>query len=253
MANTTRTRRPVKGRPAPNKAPQRRRKPVKKRGQPQQVPEVVYTPAPAMSRRKLLLRLLTVVAVVIAMLFAARFCEATGGLFGLQGAAGGWIGGALSKISPFNIDISSEGIEAQIATLALPEFIKAAVLEEITAVTPEVAAGTLLGQYVGGILSGYVVLFLCGLLLFFGVKLVMLILRKLLTGVAESVYLFRKINRLGGMFVGLFKGLVIACGILAIAALIPNDALHAFFNNTMILKGFYNANPIHLILAAFIS
>ena len=195
----------------------------------------------------------SVVAVVIAMLFAARFCEATGGLFGLQGAAGGWIGGALSKISPFNIDISSEGIEAQIATLALPEFIKAAVLEEITAVTPEVAAGTLLGQYVGGILSGYVVLFLCGLLLFFGVKLVMLILRKLLTGVAESVYLFRKINRLGGMFVGLFKGLVIACGILAIAALIPNDALHAFFNNTMILKGFYNANPIHLILVAFIS
>ena len=69
MANTTRTRRPAKGRPAPNKAPQRRRKPVKKRGQPQQVPEVVYTPAPAMSRRKLLLRLLTVVAVVIALLF----------------------------------------------------------------------------------------------------------------------------------------------------------------------------------------
>lgn len=69
MANTTRTRRPAKGRPAPNKPPQRRRKPVKKRGQPQQAPEVVYTPAPAMSRRKLLLRLLTVVAVVIALLF----------------------------------------------------------------------------------------------------------------------------------------------------------------------------------------
>ena len=193
----------------------------------------------------------SLVAVVLAILFAANLQEATGGLFGLEGAAGGWIGGALSKISPFNIDISSQGIEAQIATLALPEFIKAAILEEITAVTPEVAAGTLLGQYVGDVLSQYLTLFLCGLALFFGVKLVMLILRKLLTNIAESFFLFRKINRLGGMLVGLFKGLVISCVILAVAALIPNEALHVFFNQTMILKAFYNANPIHLLLASF--
>ena len=80
----------------------------------------------------------------------------------------------------------------------------------------------------------------------------MLIVRKLLTNVAESVFLFRKINRLGGMLVGLFKGLAITCVILAIAALIPNDALHSFFTQTMILKAFYNANPIHLILASFL-
>lgn len=194
----------------------------------------------------------SVVAVVLALLFAAKLQESTGGLFGLEGLCGGWIGDGLSKISPFNIDISSEGIEAQIATLALPEFIKTAVLEEITAVTPEVAAGTLLGEYVGGILAQYLVLLLCGLALFFAVKIVMLILRKLLTNIAESVFLFRKINRLGGMLVGLLKGLAITCGILAIVALIPNDALHAFFNETMILKAFYNSNPIHLILASFI-
>ena len=194
----------------------------------------------------------SVVAVVLALLFAAKLQESTGGLFGLEGLCGGWIGDGLSKISPFNIDISSEGIEAQIATLALPEFIKTAVREEITAVTPEVAAGTLLGEYVGGILAQYLVLLLCGLALFFAVKIVMLILRKLLTNIAESVFLFRKINRLGGMLVGLLKGLAITCGILAIVALIPNDALHAFFNETMILKAFYNSNPIHLILASFI-
>ena len=194
----------------------------------------------------------SVVAVLLALLFAARLQEATGGLFGLEAACGGWIGDGLSKISPFNIDISSEGIEAQIASLALPEFIKTAVLQEITALTPEVAAGTLLGQYVGGILAQYLVLLLCGLALFFGVKIVMLILRKLLTNVAESVFLFRKINRLGGMLVGLFKGLVITCVILAIVALIPNEGLHSFFTQTMILKGFYNSNPNHIILASFL-
>lgn len=194
----------------------------------------------------------SVVALVLALLFAAKLQEATGGLFGLETTCGGWIGDGLSKISPFNIDISAEGIEAQIATLALPEFIKTAVLGEITAVAPEVAAGTLLGQYVGGVLAQYLVLLLCGLVLFLGVKLAMLILRKLLTNIAESVFLFRKINRLGGMLVGLFKGLAITCVILAIAALIPNDALHSFFTQTMILKAFYNSNPIHLILASFL-
>ena len=190
--------------------------------------------------------------VVLALFFAAQFQQSTDGLFGFESAAAGWIGEGLSKISPFNLDISAEGIEAQISTLALPEFIKEAVLKEITAVTPEVAAGTLLGQYVGVILSQYLVLFLCGLLLFFGVKLVMRILRKLLTRMAESVYLFRKINRLGGMFVGLLKGLALTCVVLAIVALIPNENLHAFFDQTMILTGFYNKNPIHLILSSFI-
>ena len=195
----------------------------------------------------------TVVAVALALLFAAKIQEATGGLFGLEEVFSEWIGGGLSKIAPFNIDISSEGIEAQIAALALPEFIKQAVLQEVTALAPEVAAGTLLGQYVGATLAQYLSLLLCGVALFFLVKLVMLVLRKLLTGIADKVYLFRKINRLGGLLVGLFTGGAIACAVLALVALIPNESIGAFFNQTLVLKVLYTSNPIHLVLAAFIS
>lgn len=193
----------------------------------------------------------SVLAVLAAVLFAARLQSGTGGLFGLEDACGGWIGGALSKIAPFNIDISAEGIEAQLASVALPEFIKQAVLTEITAVTPEVAVGTLLGEYVGVVLAQYLVLFLCGALLFFGVKLVMLLLKKLLTGIAERVTLFRKINRLGGLLVGFVAAVALVCVILAVAALIPNDALHGFFEQTIILRELYHNNPVHLLLGAF--
>lgn len=194
----------------------------------------------------------SVLAVLIAVLFAARLQSLSGGLFGFEGTLEGWIGNALSKISPFDMDISAEGIEAQIAALALPEFIKEAVLAEIVAITPEVAAGTLLGQYVGSVLSQYLVLFICGAALFFGVKLIMLLLRKLLTAMAESISFFRKINRIGGLLIGGVAAVAIVCVILAVAALIPNDALHAFFEDTIILRELYHNNPVHALLSSFV-
>lgn len=195
----------------------------------------------------------TILAVIIALLFAARLQTGTNGLFGLEGLLSEKIGGWLSGIAPFNVDISSQGIEAQIAALPLPEFLKASVLAEITALTPDVAAGTLLGEYVGMEISQYLTLLLCGIVLFFLVKLLVRILKGLLNRLAESCFLLRKINRLGGVLVGALKGLALTCVILAIVALIPNEGLHTFFNQTMVLRAFYNSNPIHLIFSAFIS
>lgn len=53
-------------RPPVNRRKKKRTAPISAKTE---VPEVVYTPAPPMGRRKLLLRLLTVVAVVIALMF----------------------------------------------------------------------------------------------------------------------------------------------------------------------------------------
>jgi uncharacterized membrane protein required for colicin V production len=194
----------------------------------------------------------SVIAVIVAVLFAARLQTVSGGLFGFEGACGGWIGNGLSKITPFDMDISAEGIEAQISALALPAFIKEAVLAEIVAIAPEVASGTLLGQYVGVVLSQYLVLFICGAALFFGVKLVMLILRKAFTALAERIGFFRKINRLGGLLVGFVTSVIIVCALLAVVALIPNETLHAFFEETIILRELYHNNPVHLLLASFV-
>ena len=195
----------------------------------------------------------TVVAIILVCLFAGKVQEWTGGLFGLEDVLKNGIGNGLSKIAPFDIDISPSGIEAQLSGIALPEFIKDAVIQEVQSLTPEVAEGTLLGQYVGGSIAELLSLLICSVALFFLVKLVMLILRGIFTKIAESVEFFRKINRLGGMLVGIFKAFVLVCVVLAVLSLIPNEGLVTFFDETLLLKGLYHQNPINLLLAGFLT
>lgn len=195
----------------------------------------------------------TVVAIILVYIFAGRMQEWTGGLFGLEDLLKNGIGNALCKVSPFDMDISPSGIEAQLSAVALPAFIKDAVIQEVQALAPEVAEGTLLGVYVGGSIAELLVLLICSVALFFAVKLVMLILRGIFTKIVERVALFRKINRLGGMLVGVFEAFVIVCAVLAVLSLIPNEGLVAFFDDTLILKGLYHQNPINTLLAGFLT
>ena len=195
----------------------------------------------------------TVVAIILVCIFAGQIQEWTGGLFGLEDLLKNGIGNALCKISPFDMDISPTGIETQLSAIALPDFIKEAVIKEVQTLAPEVAEGTLLGMYVGSSIAELLVLLVCSIALFFAVKLVMLILRGIFTKIVESVGFFRKINRIGGMFVGIFEAFAIVCVLLAVLSLIPNESLVAFFNETLILKGLYHQNPINTLLAGFLT
>ncbi len=193
------------------------------------------------------------IACAIGVLFlSAPLLKMTGGLFGLEAWMQGGIGDWLSTIRPFDLDISTEGWRTTLDTLALPAFLKSAVLEEIAAVVGDIPAGTRLGQYVGGAIGSFLATVLCGVLTFIIIKLLMLLLRGVLNKVAESSAFISKINVLGGISAGMFKAFSVVCILLAVLSLIPAEWLTNFFNNTLILKGIYNNNPLLTVFSWFV-
>ena len=150
------------------------------------------------------------------------------------------------------MDISTDGWSATLDTLSLPAFLKSAVLEEIDAVVGDIPAGTRLGQYVGSAIGSFLATVLCGIIMFIVIKLLMLLLRGVLNKVAESSAFISKINVLGGIAAGTFKSFSVVCILLALLSLIPAEWLTNFFNNTLILKGIYNNNPLLTVFSWFV-
>ena len=193
------------------------------------------------------------IACAIGVLFlSAPLLKLTGGLFGIEAAMQGGIGDWLSTIRPFDLDISTEGWRATLDTMELPAFLKEAVLEEIAAYVGEIPAGTRLGQYVGIAIGSFLATVLCGALMFVLIKLLMLLLRGVLNKVANSSAFIAKINVLGGILAGSFKTIAVVSILLALLSLIPVEWMTTFFNNTLILKGMYNNNPILTVFSWFI-
>ena len=138
------------------------------------------------------------------------------------------------------------------APMALPAFLRDAVLEEIAAYVGDIPAGTMLGQYVGSAIGSFLATVICGALVFIIIKLLMLLLRGVLNKVAKASTFISKINVLGGILAGSFKTIAVVSILLALLSLIPLEWLTNFFNNTLILKGMYNSNPILTVFSWFI-
>lgn len=200
----------------------------------------------------------TIVAILVVSIFSKSIIAGTNGLFGLEGLLGKGLGNWLGGVEIFNYDISQEGIFEYIETLSLPGFLKTAVSDEIKLIYETngwdtIAAGTTLGQFVGAEIAGYLVSIICAVVIFFLVKLIMLILRGIFNKIAESVPLFQKLNVVFGMLVGILKTLFFACLILAILSLIPSEGMTNFFNDTLVVKVLYNHNPVMALLQSFFS
>ncbi len=192
------------------------------------------------------------IACALAVLFlSGPVLKMTGGMFGLENWMQDGLGGWLCGIKPFDLDISTEGWRATLDGMALPEFLKDAVLTEINAYVGEIPAGTLLGQYVGDVIGSFLATVLCAVAVFIITKLLMLLLRGILNKVAESSPFIAKINVLGGILAGSFKAFAVVCILLALLSLIPAAWMTNFFNNTLILKGLYNSNPLLAVFAWF--
>ena len=193
-----------------------------------------------------------IVCTLAVLFLSAPLLKMTGGLFGLEGWMRNGLGGWLSTIRPFDLDISTEGWRATLDTMSLPDFLKDAVLEEIAAYVGEIPAGTLLGQYVGDVIGSFLATVLCGALMFVMVKLLMLLLRGILNKVAQSSNFIARINVIGGILAGSFKAIAVVCILLALLSLIPVEWMTTFFNNTLILKGMYNNNPLLTVFSWFV-
>ena len=195
----------------------------------------------------------TLIVSVLAMLFlSGPILKATGGLFGLEGVIQVGLGDWISTIKPFNLDISMDGWQAQMEAMALPQFLADAVLAEIDKVVGDIPAGTMLGQYVGQAIGTFIATIICAIAVFFVVKLIMLLLRGLLTKIVNSCGFIQKINLLGGILAGAFKGFAIICLLLSLVSLIPAPEISDFFDKTLFVGGLYHNNPLMAVFSWFV-
>ena len=195
---------------------------------------------------------ISAIVCVLAILFLSKpLLVWTDGLFGAEAWLQDGLGGWLSGIKPFNLDVSMEGWQATFEEMSLPQFLKDAVLAEIEGVVGEIPAGTLLGQYVGSAIGTFLATALCALAVFILVKLIMLLLRGVLNKVAESSVFIEKINLLGGLLAGAFKAFALVCVLLAVLSLFASEGITNFFDSTLCLKGLYHNNPLLAFFAWF--
>ena len=191
-------------------------------------------------------------AVVIALLFAGIVQKITFGLFGLEGVLSDGLERALSGIEVLNQDLSNGFDASMLASVSLPMFVKNKAIRVINNSLGSFEPGTMLYAELAEVLAQFLVLFVCAVLLFVVAKVTMRLLKKVLTRVADSMGVVRKVNRILGMCVGLLKVLGVTCAILALLALLPGEGITNFFNDTILLSFLYNHNPIHIIFALFV-
>ena len=91
---------------------------------------------------------------------------------------------------------------------------------------------------------------IAGVVLFFASKLLLRVLRKILTAVIDKIPLVGSLNHILGFVVGILEAALIVSGLLALVSLLPIDEISAFLDSTILLKAFYYNNPIDLIIDA---
>jgi uncharacterized membrane protein required for colicin V production len=96
-------------------------------------------------------------------------------------------------------------------------------------------------------------LLVAGALLFVACKLVLRVVRKILTAILEHIPLVGSVNKILGLAVGLIESVFFICGALALLSLAQIPELSTFFSDCILLNYLYNQNPIYLILSWFIA
>lgn len=189
----------------------------------------------------------TVLAVIAAFTFMKGVLSWTDGLFGLQELIENAVVEGLSKVTGFDIDVSSAGIEAALEDKNLPSFLINAVVESVG--NQELPLGTTLAMLVGGTIADFTATLVAWLAIFLIVKLLLKLVRHVLNSIVEALPIVGSLNHLLGFAVGGIKGLLIVCGVIAVLALIPTAGLNVFFNECTIVRWLYNNNPIHVIFS----
>lgn len=186
----------------------------------------------------------TVVALVVAFRYSDELAEV------LDGSLTKWLGGKLEtaflKIKGFQLDVSAVGLEESLSKVSLPSFVKDFIIEEFG--NADLPYGTTLAMLAGDAVASLIVKVVSWFILFFGAKIVLSIISRLLTRIADNVAVVGGINVLFGAVVGTIKAFVLVCGILAVLSILPLDSLTTFFNETLFVGYLYNENPLIKLL-----
>ena len=188
----------------------------------------------------------TVGAFVITLLFTKSFLSLTGGLFGLQGVFAGSFEKTFSEVVGFNIDVSAQGIENALADKNLPAFLLDMIMENFQG--SDIPYGTTLAMLVGGELGKLAATLLAGVALFFIAKLVLRVLKNVISGLVQSIPIVGTVDSALGFVVGILHGVLIVSLAIAVLALIPSESVSAFFSEGILVNFLFHNNPIHVVL-----
>ena len=192
----------------------------------------------------------TMVCIGIAVSFAKMTAEITGGLFGLQARIETKMVEAFSSLAGFNIDISGQNVESLLTTQDIPAILATLVVKNYAGI--EVPAGTTLGMLVGETAAELCTNLVAGISLFFVLKILLAIVKKICNFISRKIGVLGFFNRLLGAAIGLIEVLLIISLLMSVLTLIPSAAITEFFNNSVILKALYNHNPLVVMLGWFI-
>ena len=192
----------------------------------------------------------TLGAIVIALLFTKAFLGLTGGLFGLQGVIEGACVDTLAGVKGFDFDISAQGIENALADKNLPAFLIDSIMENFK--DSQIPYGTTLAMVVGGEIGELASTLVAGVVLFFLAKLLLRLLKNVISGLVQSLPIVGTLDSALGLVVGILQGVLVVSVAIAVLALIPSEGVTAFFNEGAIVKLLFHNNPVHLILGLLI-
>ena len=188
----------------------------------------------------------TIGALLIALIFTKAFLSLTGGLFGLQGVIENACVNTLAGVTGFNIDISAQGVENALADKNLPAFLIDMVMENYQG--SDIPYGTTLAMLVGGELGGLATTLVAGFALFLIAKLVLRILKNVISGVVQSIPIVGTLDSALGFVLGILQGVLIVSVAIAVLALIPSESITAFFSEGILVNFLFHNNPIHVVL-----
>ncbi len=184
-------------------------------------------------------------ALLVAFLLAKPLLLATGGLFGLEGVFQTSFENAFLGIEGFDLDVSNSGLETALAEKNLPKFLIDLIVDNFG--NADLAANTTLASVVGGTLANVAMLLIAFIVLFVVAKVVFFILRKTLSALADHIALLDAVNTILGLVLGLLQALLLIYGVLAILAIIPAEAITAYFENSLFVGFLYNHNLLNII------
>ena len=193
----------------------------------------------------------TLVALIIALVFAKNVLKGTDGLFGLQEWFCKTFTNSFAKMEGFNADISAQGVEAALKEHNVSAILASLVLK-VAGKQETIEVGTTLAMLLGEATSSLAATIVSALALFILIKVGVRIIRGILNAIVSKLFIMQGLNIILGGAVGALQALIVVCAILAFLTVFPVVAVSQYLENSFFLCYLYKANPLVNILGVFL-